>query len=204
MKYTLWYSCYIDLIRAQGVASTFVEMDRELVHLSYSAHEEATINSLYLRGVLAGLQKIPDGADVDIIGMSKYVDQVLKKLSQWMKEDGEIDLKSHSELLKQIWQEMVKKGKMTSQAFTSRRSDPMLWATSQVSGWQFRITQQITIERMKFPHGESWRFGNENFDRVKTSSFLELKWEKPFTDLQFEKLMIKRRERCAPILKLVT
>jgi len=196
-KYTLWHSSYIDLVSMEGVASVFLESEGQIEVRAYMAKQQTTINELALFGVQMGLVLAEEG-DVAIKGVNKYVDQALHRLSSWMKEDGEIDTKAHSAHLKSIWalfQAMSKTGRnATSEFFPSRSYDPMLWATSQHSREQYRKVQEEIIQKLKFPEMIYYMDG----EMIEKETFLKMELKnKPLTQIQFEKRMIKRRAELA-------
>ncbi len=193
MQYTIWYSCYIDLLVGHGVGSCFIECD-DKIQAYFVFKQNTTINELHLLAISLGLEKCPIGSDIHFLGPSKYPDQALKKLKTWIDKD-EIDLKSHSHILKEIWNLLCQMKNTTSQYFLSRRADPMLWVTSQACANHFKIIQEMAIRDGKFL--EFARFGIS--DQYSRESFLKSKFSRPLTETQFEK---KVTERKAELLKV--
>lgn len=190
MKYTLWYSCYIDLFHSMGVGSSFVESPDGLIQMNYCFAPETTINELSLMGILSGLEEIPKGSDIDILGVCSYADQALTKLKAWIEND-ELDSKAHSWHLKHIWSLITQLRTVQSHAYRSRRADPMLWVSSLASQWQFRKMQERAIEALCFPKEPSpWRFSN----KWKKSDFLSFKFQRPMTENALEKAIIERKK----------
>lgn len=186
MKYTIWYGCYIDLLSKYGVASAHVEHD-EKIYIEYFFKQDTTINELNLMSILIGLHYIPDGSEVTIIGCCRYAYQVLEKLSGWIR-DEEIDVKCHSEILKEIWKALQKKGTINTKYFASRRADPMLWAISQSSMQHFRNVQVQSINDLKSPNGLVWHYN----DLIHKEDFLAQKFLRPFTEIKMEKLIAEK------------
>jgi ribonuclease HI len=193
MKYTLWYSCYIDLFREMGVAACFIEHEKKL-RMFWNFCNPATINKLNLIAVIIGLKTIPAGADVDIIGNSKYISETLKRIKTWIEKD-ELDIKSHTDLLRNLWPLMTSKGRMTTQFYSSRRSDPMLWSGSKAAGEFFReIQEKLADSESKFPHPKDIFEVSSQWD---VDYFTSYKFRSPLTDLAWEKLFQQNREKMA-------
>ncbi len=189
MKYTLWYACYIDLLREEGVGASFIEHEGNL-QVIFQYYSGSTINKLNLLALLNGLTQLPAKADVDIYGNSKYISEVLRRIGSWIKKD-EIDIKSHSDLLKSIWNSMILKRHITTEYYTSRKSHPMLWATSKAVGNYFRLLQE-SVAKNAHPvkNGDIWKF-----DIVSLDDFLRTKFQAPLTDLALEKLISSEKSK---------
>lgn len=188
MKHTIWYSCYIDLFQNYGVASSYVEY-KDHLEIDFAFKKNTTINELNIIGILNGLRRTPVQSEVHIIGNCKYADQALRKLKEWTEND-EIDFKAHGHHLKSIWGHMIKMNTVSSRYFQSRRSDPMLWPMSQASLYHFRLLQDMAIRDLKFPDYGEWSFQ----EKIAKETFLNISFQKPYTDNQMEKRILERRK----------